>query len=62
MLNMILCAIMWKCVILDFYLFTVGISVWLSASKLKLKALPTTETKIDCAIVIGKIFRAYGEV
>ena len=59
---MILCAIMWKYVVLNFYLFTVGISVWLSALEIKLKALSATETEIDRAIVIDIIFRAYGEV
>ena len=59
---MILCAIMWKYVVLNFYLFTVGISVWLSALEIKLKALSATETEISLAIVIGIIFRAYGEV
>ena len=59
---MILCSIMWKCVILNFYLFTVGISVCLSALGIKLNALSATEPGIDYAIVIGIIFRAYGEV
>ena len=59
---MILCAIMWKYVVLNFYLFTVGISVWLSHLEIKLKALSATETKIDYAIVISVIFRAYGEI
>ena len=62
MFSTILCAIMWKYVVLNFYLFTVEISVWLSALEIKLQALPATETKIDYAIVIGIIFRAYGEV
>ena len=60
--DMILYAIMWKYVVLNFYLFTVGISVWLSALELKLNALSATETEIDYAIVIGIIFRAYGEI
>ena len=60
--NMILCAIMWKNVVLNFYLFTVGISVWLSALEIKLKALSATEPEIGCAIMIGIIFRAYGEI
>ena len=59
---MILCAIMWKYVVLNFYLFTVGISVWLSTLEIKLKALSATETKIDYAIAFGIIFRAYGEI
>ena len=59
---MILCAIMWKYVVLNFYLFTVGISVWLSALEIKLKALSATETEIDYAIAIGIIFRAYGKI
>ena len=53
---------MLKYVVLNFYLFTVGISVWLSALEFKLKALSATEIKIDYAIVIGVIFRAYGEI
>ena len=60
--DMILCAIIWKYVVLDFYLFTVGIFVWLTALEIKLKALSATKTEIDCAIVIGIIFRAYGEI
>ena len=56
--DMILCAIMWKYVVLNFNLFTVGIS----ALEFKLKALSATETEIDCAIMIGEIFRAYGEI
>ena len=59
---MVLYAIMWKYVVLNFYLFTVGISVWLSALEIKLKALSATERKIDYAIVISVIFRAYGEI
>ena len=59
---MILCAIMWKYVVLNFYLFTVGIYVWLSALEITLKALSATETEIGRAIVIGIIFRAYSEV
>ena len=59
---MILCAIMWKYVVLNFYLFTVGISVWLFALEIKLKALSATETEIGRTIVTGIIFRAYGEV
>ena len=62
MFNLILCAILWKYVVLNFYLFTVGISVWLSALEIKLKALSATETEFDYAIVIDIIFRAYGEV
>ena len=62
MFSWILSAIMWKYVVLIFYLFTVGISVWLSDTKIKLEALSATEPKIDCAIVIGIIFRAYGEI
>ena len=60
--DMILCAIMWKYVVLNFYLFTVGISVWLSALEIKLKALSTTEPEIDYANTIGMIFRDYGEI
>ena len=60
--NMILCAIMWKYVVLNFYLFTVGISVWLSALEIKLKAQSATEIAIGRAIVIGIIFRAYSEI
>ena len=60
--NMILCAIMWKYVVLNFYLFTVGIYVWLTALEIKLKALSATEPEIDYAIVISAIFRAYGEI
>ena len=59
---MILWAIMWKYVVLNFYLFTVGISVWLSALEIKLKALSATETEIGHAIVIGIIFRAYDKI
>ena len=54
--------IMWKYVVLNFYLFTIGKSVWLSALEIKLKALSAIETEIDYAIVIGVIFRAYGEI
>ena len=61
-MNMILCAIMWKYVVLNFYLFTVGITVRLSALEIKLQALSATEPKIDYAIVIGIIFRTYGEI
>ena len=57
-----LCDIMWKYVVLNFYLFTVGISVWLSALEIKLKALSATEVEIDYAIAIDIIFRAYGEI
>ena len=57
-----LCAITWKYVVLNFYMFTVGISVWLSALEIKLKALSATEPEIDYAIVISIIFRAYGEI
>ena len=53
---------MWIYVILNFYLFTVGISVWLSTLEIILKALSATEPEIDCAIVISMIFRAYGEI
>ena len=59
---MTLCAIMWKYVVLNFYLFAVGISVRLSALEIKLKALSATEPEIDYAIVNSVIFRAYGEV
>ena len=59
---MILCAIMWKYVVLKFYLFTVGIFVRLSALEIKLKVLSATKLKIDYAIVIGIIFRAYSEI
>ena len=59
---MIPCAIMWKYVVLNFYLFTVGIYVWLSVLEIKLKALSATEPEIDCAIVISVNFRAYGEI
>ena len=59
---MILCAIMWKYVVLNFYLFTIGISVWLSTLETKLKALSATEPKINYAIVISVIFRAYSEI
>ena len=59
---MILCAIMWKYVVLNFYLFTVGKSVWLSALEIKLKALSAIEIEIGRAIVIGIIFSAYGEI
>ena len=52
----------WNYVVLNFNLFTVGISVWLSAMEFKLKALSATEPEIDCAIAIGIIFRAYGEI
>ena len=37
-------------------MFTVGISVRLSALEIKLKALSAVETEIDRAIVIGVIF------
>ena len=53
---------MWKYVVLNFYLFTVGISVWLPALEIKLKALSTTKPEIDYAIVINVILRAYGEI
>ena len=53
---------MWIYVVLNFYLFTVGISVWLSALEIKLTAFSAVETEIDCAIVIGVIFKAYGEI
>ena len=59
---MILCAIMWKYVILNFYLFTVGISGWLFDLEIKLRALSATEPEIDYTTVIGIIFRAYGEI
>ena len=59
---MILCVIMWMYVISSFYLFTVGISVWQPASEIKLRALLATRPEIDYAIVIGIIFRAYGEI
>ena len=59
---MILCAIMWKYVVLNFYLFTIGISIWSFALEIKLKALSATEPEIDYAIVIGIIFRTYGEI
>ena len=48
--------------VLNFYLFTVGKSVWLSALEIKLKALSAIETEIDYAIVIGVIFKAYSEI
>ena len=60
--NVILYAIMWKYVVLNFYLFTVGISVWLSALNIKLQALLATETEIDCAFKISVILRTYGEI
>ena len=53
---------MWIYVISKFYLFTVGISVEQSALEIKLRALSATEPEIDYAIVIGIIFRAYGEI
>ena len=53
---------MWKYVVLNFYLFIVGISVWSSALEIKLKALSATKPEIDYAIVIGIIFRAYSEI
>ena len=62
MFNMILCAIILKYVILNFYLFTVGISVRLVALEIKLKALSATEPDIAYAIVIGINFRAYDEI
>ena len=62
MFNLILCAIIWKYVVLNFYLFTVGISVWPSALEIKLEASSATESEIDFSIVIGIIFRAYGEI
>ena len=54
--------IAWLYVILALYLFTVGKSVWFSALEFKLKALSATETEIAYTIVIGVIFRAYGEI
>ena len=60
--DMILCAIMCKYVVLNFYLFTVRKSVWLSILEFKLKALSAIETEIDYAIVISVIFRAYSEI
>ena len=60
--DMIVCTIMWKYVVLNFYLFIVGISVCLFALEIKLKALSATEPEIDCAIMISVIFRAYGEI
>ena len=53
---------MWKYVVLNFYLFIVRISVWLSALEFKLKALSATKPEIDYAIVTSVIFRAYGEI
>ena len=53
---------MWIYVVLNFYLFTVGKSVQLTIMNRKLKVLLATETEIDYAIVIGVIFRAYGEI
>ena len=50
---------MWKYVVLNFYLFTVGKSVWLSALEIKLQALSAIEPEIDYAITINVIFRAH---
>ena len=60
--DMIVCTIMWKYVVLNFYLFTVGISISLSALKIKLKALSATEPEIDYVIMISVIFRAWGKI
>ena len=60
--DMISCAIRWKYVVLNFYLFTVGISIRLSALEIKLKVLSATEPEIDYALVINVIFKAYGEI
>ena len=62
MFNMILYAIIWKYVVLNFYMFTVGISVWLSALEIKLKAISATEPGIDYAMVLSVINSAYGKV
>ena len=67
-MHMIMCLIwfsvpfIWIYVVLNFYLFTVGISVWFSALEFKLKALSAIEPEIDSAIMIGIIFWAYGEI
>ena len=53
---------MWKYVVLNFYLFTVGLAIWLSALEFKLKALSATKPEIEYAIVIGVIFKTYGEI
>ena len=54
--------IAWLHVFLNFFLFTVGKSVRIYALNKKLKALSATETEIAYTIVIGIIFRAYGEI